>query len=189
MGEIVDIAVEPVTGEAFAPYGALIEEPPAPPVFSGPGLRSWRLSYEASGATDLMVIRYDHRPMSFVKLERHDNVTQCFVPLGAMSWVMVVAPPSDSDDAPAPESVRAFHVGGAQGILLWKGTWHALNRFPAGPPGASFALLTGADTQEELERRMAGGARPTLTHVVDYAERYGLSFRIVDPRGVLPAAG
>ena len=101
---------------------------------------------------------------------------------------MVVARPCDADDGPAPESVRALLVDGAQGILLWKGTWHAFNRFPAGPLGASFALLTGADTQAELERQMAGGERATLTHVVDCEERDGLSFRIVDPRGVLPAA-
>ena len=188
MGEIVDIALEPVTPEAFAPFGALIEEPSTPPVFSNPGLRSWRLAYEASGATDLMVIRYDYRPMTFAKLERHSNVTQCFIPLDEMPWVMVVARPCDADDGPAPEAVRAFLVGGAQGILLWKGTPHAFNRFPAGPPGATFALLTGSDTQEELERQMAGGPRPALTRVVDYGESHGLSFRIVDPHRVLPAA-
>ena len=189
MVEIVDIVVEPVTREAFASFGELIEEPTAPPVFANPGLRSWRLNYEASAATDLMVIRYDHRPMTFAKLERHSNVTQCFIPLGAMPWVMVVAPPGESGEDPAPEAVRAFLVSGEQGILLWKDTWHAFNRFPAAPPGASFALLTGADTQAELEERMAGGAPPTLTHVVDYTERSGLRFRIVDPHGLLTAAG
>ena len=188
MARLVDIALEPVTAQSFAPFGELIDEPSAPPVFAGPGLRSWRLRYEASGATDLMVIRYDHRPMTFTKLERHSNVTQCFVPLGAMPWVMVVAPRDDSGDDPVPECVRAFLVGGAQGILLWKDTWHAFNRFPAAPPGASFALLTGADTQAELERRLAGGPRPTLTHVVDYGERFGLSFRIIDSQGLLPQA-
>ena len=189
MTKTLDIALEAVGAEAFAPFGELIEEPPTPPVFSGPGLRSWRLKYEASAATDLMVIRYDHRPMTFARLERHNNVTQCFVPLGRMSWVMVVAPPGDRDDAPAPESVRAFLVGGEQGILMWKGTWHAFNRFPASRPGVSFALLTGADTQEELERQMAGGARPTLTDVVDYVDRFGLSFRVADPKGLLPDVG
>ena len=189
MATTVDIALEGVSAEAFAPFGALIEEPSTPPVFQNPGLRSWRFPYEASAATDLMVIRYDHRPMTFAKLERHSNVTQCFVPLDSMPWVMVVAPPSDSGDGPVPNCVRAFLVGGAQGIPLWKDTWHAFNRFPAGPPGASFALLTGADTQAELEERLAGGAPPTLTHVVDYAERFGLSFRIVDPQRLLAPAG
>ena len=189
MARTVDIALEAVTAEAFEPFGAVIEEPPDPPVFANPGLRSWRLKYEASGATDLMVIRYDHRPMTFAKLERHSNVTQCFIPLDAMPWVMVVAPPGESGEDPVPEYVRAFLVGGAQGILLWKDTWHAFNRFPAAPPGASFALLTGADTQAELEERMVGGAPPTLTHVVDYAERSALSFRVVDPQGLLTAAG
>ena len=188
MAKTLDIALEAVTAEAFAPFGALIEEPSAPPIFQGPGLRSWRFPYEASAATDLMVIRYDHRPMAFAKLERHSNVTQCFVPLDAMPWAMVVAPPGDSGGSPAPECVRAFLVGGVQGILLWKDTWHAFNRFPAHPPGASFALLTGADTQAELEKRLAGGPRPTLTHVVDYGARFGLSFRIVDPQGFLPQA-
>ena len=189
MAETLDIALEAVTAEAFAPFGVLIEEPSALPVFSNPGLRSWRLPYEASGATDLMVIRYDHRPMTFAKLERHIAVTQCFVPLDTMSWVMVVAPPGDTDDAPAPDSVRAFLVDGEQGVLMWKGTWHAFNRFPAGPPGLSFALLTGADTQAELERQTAGGPRPALTHVVDYADRFDRSFRVVDPHRFLPDAG
>ena len=151
--------------------------------------RLQRLPYESSGVTELMVIRYDHRPMTFEKLERHNNVTQCFVPLDTMSWVMVVAPPSDTDDAPAPDSVRAFLVDGEQGVLMWKDTWHAFNRFPAAGPGVSFALLTGADTQEELERQKAGGPSPTLTHVVDYADRFGLSFRIADPHGLLAPAG
>jgi len=189
MAGTVDVPLEAVTAEAFEPFGALIAEPLAPPVFRNPGLRSWRFPYEASAATDLMVIRYDHRPMTFAKLERHNNVTQCFIPLDSMPWVMAVAAPGGSGEDPAPEGVRAFLVGGEQGILMWKGTWHAFNRFPAAPPGASFALLTGADTQAELEERMTGGPPPTLTHVVDYAERSGLSFRIVDPRGLLTAEG
>ncbi|MGH6943498.1 MAG: ureidoglycolate lyase, partial [Geminicoccaceae bacterium] len=136
----------------------------------------------------LLVVRYVHEPFACHLLERHLSVTQAFVPLGEHPSVMVAAPPTDLDEpdrVPRPDEVRAFYVPGSCGLMLWRGTWHALTRFPVRSEGASFLMVTGADTQRELEREKADGTRPRLTQVVDYGERADLRFSIVDPDGLL----
>ena len=190
MAKLVEVSVEPISAVAFAPFGQLIaEQDTTPPVFHGDGLRAWQLDCDIAGTTELMFVRYDYKPMVFSKIERHFNVTQCFIPLDGAAMVMVVAPPTDPSDRsalPPPASLRAFLVGGDTGILLWKGVWHALNRFPIKPPAASFALITAMETQRELERQLAQGSEPELTQAVDYTERFGVSFKIADPRRLLP---
>ena len=183
MPTILDIPLAPLDAQAFAPFGEIVGGRDSAPVFSGPHIQSWRLAFEAEGAVELMVASYIHQPMEFTTLESHLNVTQGFFPLGDHPSVMVVAPPGDA--APEADSLRAFLVPGNLGMLLGRRTWHALTRFPARPSGATFALLTSAETQAELERQNADGTQPRLTRVADYAENRGLSFRVIDPRGLL----
>jgi hypothetical protein len=57
--------------------------------------------------------------------------------------------------------------------MLWRGTWHALTRFPATPGGAGFAFLTDANTQRELEQQRADGTPPKLTQEIDYRQLQG----------------
>jgi len=191
MPEIVEISLEPLTREAFAPFGQVIREFPGAPDFEGPHIASWRLDFLADGAVELMVTRYRHQPFAFTLMERHFSVTQGFVALGGAASVMVVAGPTAIDDralTPTPDTLRAFHVDGSSGVMLWKGTWHALTRFPARPPGAAFALLTARETQRELERERRDGTAPKLTQVADFETARGIGFRVVDPRGLLGGA-
>ncbi len=191
MAKLVEIPLRPLTPEGFAPFGQIIGDPGASPVFTGATFQSWSLDSEVEGPAELMFIRYIHqRPFAFTALERHLNVTQTFVPLGGAESVMVVAPPAPlySDGVPDPTVVRAFHFPGDRGLMLWCGTWHALTRFPVHPSGAAFAFITGRNTQRELERQLVDGTRPKLTHVVDYRERAGIGFEVVDPDGLLGGA-
>jgi ureidoglycolate lyase len=184
MTQIVDIPLQPLTAEAFAGFGQIIGDFEAPPIFEAPHLRSWRLDFELDGPTELMVARYLHQPFELTAIERHFAVTQSFIPLGDQPSVMVVAAPTDPDDrsaVPTPDALRAFLIPGDRGIMLWRGTWHALTRFPVRPEGAAFALITGYDTQRELERQKASGAQPTLTQEIDYLERSAIGFRVIDP--------
>jgi hypothetical protein len=61
MSTTVTIPIERASHEAFAPFGQFISEEGSPPVFHGDGLRSWRLTYDIDGTTELMFIRYDSR--------------------------------------------------------------------------------------------------------------------------------
>jgi ureidoglycolate hydrolase len=178
---VVRVSVKPATAESFAPFGQLVGLRDSQPDFHGSGLRSWRLDYECKDSTELMFIWFDYVPMRFSKLERHFNVTQSFVPLNDAAMVMVVAPktdPSNWEDLPAPESVQAFLIPGDRGVMMWKGVWHALNRFPVKAPGGGFALLTSRETQSELERQLKTGSQPQLTQAVDYQTRFSVTFEV-----------
>jgi ureidoglycolate hydrolase len=190
MTEIVDVVLEPLTAEAFAPYGRPIDKGDGPPDFEGPHIASWRMDFAVDGEIELMYVRYFHQDMRWTTMERHFNVTQSFLALGGAASVMVVADPTDTNDRsvrPRPETVCAFLVDGIQGVMLWKGTWHALTRFPVSATGAAFAMITGAATQQELERQSHDGTQPELTQVVDFEKEYGVGFAVVDPRGLLAA--
>ena len=103
-----------------------------------------------------------HHPMAFSAIERYFRLTQTFFPLAGAASVMVVAAPTDPADwarSPEPGQLRAFYAPGTVGLMLWRGTWHAPTRFPAGPDGAGFAFLTDRDTQRELERQRGSTAR------------------------------
>jgi ureidoglycolate lyase len=177
----IRVDVEPMTAESFSPFGIVLEAPAQPPDFIGNRSHSWLYPFEAEGGTQLMFMRFYHQPMRFSVLERHLNVTQGFVPLGGTPCVMVVAPPTDNDDPrayPEPQSVRAFAMDGTAGLLMHKGTWHTLDRFPLRPPHIDVLFLTAASTQAELIRQNADGTLPSLTQVVDYAT-HGVGFEVV----------
>ncbi len=188
MPRVIDLPLEPLSGPAFEPFGEIIGVRDGPPVFTGPHINSWGMSFESEGGVELMHACYIHQPMEFTCLESHLNVTQCFIPLGYHPSVMVVAPAdaqSGDPRPPGPESVRAFLVPGDRGILLWRRTWHALTRFPVRSAGAEFALLTSVETQRELERERRDGTPPRVTHVVDYAGEMGVAFRVVDAQDLI----
>ncbi len=192
MTEIVEIALEPLTAGAFAPYGQLITARDEPPAFDAPHLDAWRMDFAVDGEIELMYVRYIHQDMRWTTMERHFNVTQSFMALGGAASVMVVADPTDESDRsalPRPETMRAFLVDGARGVMLWRGTWHALTRFPVPATGGAFAMITGAATQHELERQNRDGTRPALTQVVDFEKEFGVGFAVADPQGLLAGRG
>jgi ureidoglycolate lyase len=175
----VRLAVEPFSAEAFAAFGVPIGEPARAPDMAGETSRLWLVPFEGEGGVQLAFMRFPRKPMRFSKMERHFAVTQGYSPLGGDPFVTVVAPATDPDapDAlPAPETFRAFLLDGRQGLLMHKGVWHALDRFPVASPHVDVAFITSTATQAEL---MPGAtAQPRLTQVVDYAERLGVEFEV-----------
>jgi len=179
---LVTVQVEPLTAEAFRPFGSLVAAGAGPADFAGSASESWLLPpFEADAGFQMMFSRHRFQPMRFSRMERHFAVTQGFVPLGGTPFVMVVAPPTSDDpaDVPAPERVRAFLADGSAGIVLARGTWHTLDRFPVRPPHVDLAFLTDRETQAELMRAKAAGGEVRLTQFVDYRRLSGVSFEVV----------
>ena len=86
-----EIAVEPLSAAAFAPFGQLISEQDAAPLFSVPGAKTWGVDFEIDGTPEVHYARFDHKDdMTFAMIERHFNVTQAFVPLGGAANVNVL---------------------------------------------------------------------------------------------------
>lgn len=184
----VEIPLRRLSDAAFAPFGQIVGAGERPPSFEAAHLWNWRIGFEADGPTELLLIRYKYQEPAFRYLERHFHVTQGFVPLGGVASIMVVAAPTDPDDMdaiPAAETVRAFLLDGSAGVVLHRGTWHALARFPVRPPHVDMAFLTERETQADIEASGKAGTVPVRTQIVDYSARFGVGFRVTDPAGLM----
>jgi ureidoglycolate lyase len=141
------LVLEPLTPEAFAPFGDVIE-PPAEgarialtdTLRAIDGAAQPRLSFSTAKAWSL--------PLLATEMERHNRSSQCFVPMDVERWVVLVAP--DLDGKPDADALRAFVARGDQAVNYHLGTWHhplrALDR-----PGRFAVLMwtTGSKPDDE----------------------------------------
>lgn len=122
------LAIEPLTHEAFAPFGDVIELAGATqiPINLGTTIRYHDLAKvdvtDEGGRTLVNLFRGQPRELPFeVKmLERHPLGSQAFVPLYDKPYLVVVAPAGDLDVT----QIRAFVSRGWQGVNYAKGVWH-----------------------------------------------------------------
>jgi len=131
------VKAQPLTPEAFEPYGEVIMEPLSAPDQDFPAYRYWDriVSLDFTGSPpELAYVRMFHRPFKATSLERHRKATQTFVPVGCAAGVVVVVPgnPDDADERPDPARAAAFFLDGRVGYHLKRGTWHQ-SMFPTGP--------------------------------------------------------
>lgn len=172
--KLVRLPVEPLTSEAFAPFGEVLAAGEREPDFTGINSVGWRSRFASDSPAEVMFYRSQPSGLRFQMLERHHYVTQGFVPLGEHRSVIAVAAPTSDDAEPAPEDLRAFLLDGSAGYLLHAGTWHVLDRFPLGNNPVDVVIITDHATQAELEGNPQGPW--TRTEAVDYAERFGVVF-------------
>ncbi|MHC8509681.1 MAG: ureidoglycolate lyase [Rhodospirillales bacterium] len=147
------IKTEPLTREAFAPFGAVLEAEGEPDHMINSGLcgRYHDLARPeaagADGAVALSVGKSDAAslPLTLTLMERHPLGTQAFVPMNGTRIVVIVAP----DAGGAPGTPRAFLSNGAQGVQYKPGCWHGVLAPLSGP--ADFLIVD-----------RVGGAAPNL---------------------------
>jgi ureidoglycolate lyase len=134
---MLELQVEPLTRDSFAPYGDVIESA-AEQVAAMNAERFERFddlcAIEASdGRIAVSIARcrsVTDLPYTFDMVERHPHGSQAFVPLKPCRMLVVVAPPGAP---PAAGELRAFVSNGRQGINYHRGTWHMpLIAFEAG---------------------------------------------------------
>src|SRR5215212_4575038 len=131
---VVRIKVQPMTREAFAPYGVLIDSRGSVEVDLGEGKPS------LTGATS------ERRPLRFDFMARHRRTMQVFSPLASSRFVIAVAPPNDRG-APEVEKVVAFLVDGRLPYAYHRGTWHT-PPFPVNE-WASYLVVDRAGTLDD----------------------------------------
>jgi ureidoglycolate lyase len=123
-----DITAEPLTPEAFAPFGSVIEASDAAvqlAINERHAVRYDRLAEidAADGGGVGVISLFRARPLGVPVLkgfERHPLGSQSFVPLSARPYLVAVAPAGDFDVA----AVRVFRPAGHQGVHYRKGVWH-----------------------------------------------------------------
>ena len=139
----VDLKVQPLTPEAFAPFGSVMAAL-ADGVPFGPGDAPLDLS---QGTPRFYVMQLETRGRTVRAITRHRRVTQALASVGGHPWLLAVAPPLHLDDPaaePAWQDIRAFRIPGDVAVMLSRGTWHAGPLFDT--PEAAFFNLELADT-------------------------------------------
>lgn len=117
------ILAEPITAEAFAPFGELLVPPAAPgrDYFDG-ALSNGRPGARAS--VSLAIAEpVPGLPLDALVMERHAFSSQSFLPMDSGRYLVVVAPHA-AGGGPDAGQARAFIVPGTQGITYRADVWH-----------------------------------------------------------------
>jgi ureidoglycolate lyase len=117
------IIAEPITAEAFAPFGALLAAPEGfGRTYYDAALSNARPDARASISVAL-VEPVKSLPLDAVQMERHIFSSQSFLPMDGARYFTIVAP-HGADGGPDTEQARAFLVDGGRGITFGADVWH-----------------------------------------------------------------
>ena len=123
------LAVHPLTREAFAPFGEVIEASDAAKHFTinaGNTDRYHDLANIAPGPDGRVIVsifRGQPRALPFTvhMMERHPLASQAFIPMSGKPYLVVVAP---AGEPPEVEDLKVFIARGDQGVNYATGVWH-----------------------------------------------------------------
>lgn len=168
---VTNLRIEPLTGDAFLPFGTVI----APSDDGLPfGPADARLDLSA-GTPRFYTMRLPPRGLGVARITRHRRVTQVLAAAGGFEWVIAVAPPDrigDPEAEPPLDAIRAFRIPGDTAIMLAVGTWHAGPLFEAGTSGAD----DGSAAFFNLE---LSDTNIVDHHTCDLAATYGRTLRCI----------
>lgn len=122
------IKAQPITTEAFAPFGELLVPRASPDRMINQGRceRHHALATVERGGGEAIISIFRSESVSLpyecTLLERHPLGSQAFMPLGPDAWLSVVAP----DDNGNPGEPLAFIVPSGMGVNLHAGVWHGV---------------------------------------------------------------
>lgn len=119
----MEILPQPLTRQAFAPYGDVIDVPSDPGrIYYNGALGNLRPDAPASLSVSYKQETAD-RPFTAEVLERHQFSSQTFMPLDVERWLIVVAAHAQSG-GPDLAQIKAFVATGSQGVTYRPNTWH-----------------------------------------------------------------
>lgn len=134
------IRAKPLTAEAFASWGEVLETTGEPDRIINEGrCGRWhdRARLDVEGRPGISVFRSQsvRLPHAFRLVERHPLGSQAFLPMTEHPFLVIVAP----DEGGKPGRPRAFVTAPGQGINLARGAWHGVLT-PLADPGL-FAVV------------------------------------------------
>jgi len=165
METAIKVKVQPLSAEAFRPYGQVLEgRHPVYPEVDG-------------GQSSVVMLRLKQRSGRIGMMAFHFSYNQTFIPVQG-SMVLIVAPPPRNRDAdPAAyevdyERVAAFVIEPGQAVLIDKGTGH--NVIPLGTECLSISVTKkhGEEMNQILDIVEGRAGQLQSTAVVEYV-RFG----------------
>lgn len=145
------LRTEPLSAEAIAPYGDLLDDSGTPNKLINQGKcgryhDKARLDF-SDGRAGISIFKGEKEtlPYSLQMMERHPDGSQAFVPMSADPFLVVVAADVDG----VPTNPRAFLTAPGQSVNFHRGTWHGVLA-PLSEPGL-FAVVDRIGEGSNLE--------------------------------------
>lgn len=149
---MTDIIAKPLTVEAFAPFGDVLEAEGSPDKLINADLCGrWhdraRLDFGPAGRAGISIFKAEARslPYRLDLLERHPEGSQAFLPMTAEPFLVIVAEDQDG----RPGEIKAFLTAPGQGVNFLRNTWHGVLT-PLSEPGL-FAVIDRIGETPNLE--------------------------------------
>lgn len=147
-----EISVQPLTPADFAPFGDVLTCEGDPDKIINQGLCGRyhdraKLDFGPGGRAGLSLFNAQPRalPYQLDMVERHPDGSQCFVPMHANPWLVIVA----GGRGVTPGPVHAFLALPGQAVNLHRGSWHGVLT-PLQAPGL-FAVVDRIGETANLE--------------------------------------
>lgn len=148
-----DIMCQPLTAEAFAPFGDVIETRGAPDKLINAGKCGRfhdlaQLDFGQDGRAGISLFDAEPRSLPYMLdlLERHPDGSQAFLPMTQNPFLVIVSETAHSRPL-------AFLTAPGQGINLHRGTWHGVLT-PLRAPGLFSVIDRIGDTPNLEEHRI-----------------------------------
>ncbi len=156
----MQLPIEPLTAEAFRPFGQVIEQPQRAPDATGPGWQWW---------SETALLASDDRPygigyldllpaaLRFDWAERHMRSAEMLIPTGG-DCLVYVGPPDhleEPDRLPSLDRFRVFRVEQGKGVLLHPGVWHGAPLALDRPLNVIVLLLQATGSTDTIVVRFA----------------------------------
>lgn len=145
------VQIQPISEEAFMPFGDVIKTGTVTPKLINND-KCRRFSDLANldildGQTGISLFHADIRtlPYELNLLERHPLGSQCFIPMDASEYIVVVA----NDQNGVPQTPVAFFANSTQSINIARNIWHGVLT-PVGGSGL-FAVVDRIGNGSNLE--------------------------------------
>lgn len=145
------ILIQPLTQEAFAPFGDVLDCAGEPDKLINKGMcgryhdRAKLDFSDGRAGISLFKAQLRSLPMQLELVERHPEGSQAFLPLDSAPFVVVVAP----DENGTPGQPLAFITAPGQGVNYHRGVWHGVLAPVAG--NGLFAVVDRIGSGANLE--------------------------------------
>jgi ureidoglycolate lyase len=144
-------AAEPLTADAFAPFGRVVDAPAREPDSKGDPWRWWAETAVLDAGDRRYAVGYlevEPGRSAFDWAERHMRSEELVIPV--RGELLLYAGPPDQSSEPARDRFRVFRVRPGQAVVLGRGVWHGAPLAADGPASA-LVLLQERTGQEDTE--------------------------------------